>query len=118
MDRIIREARSALSVDTIGSSFNVSAGILSLNTTNANGSSTVIKFSLATTTQRIMLYEDGVSLGPLTSDNVAVTSLVFRHYSTTTASAIKVEMIIEGTSTSTFNVSENFYGTAVVRGSY
>ncbi len=118
MDRIIRETRSASSINSAGSAFNISSGALSLNTTNAVGSSTVIKFALATTTGKIMLYEDNASLGPLTSENAFVSSLVFKQYSTTTSAAVKVEMIIDGMSSSTSHVSENFYGTAVLRGSY
>lgn len=118
MDRIIRETRNATSIYSAQTSWNISNGSLALNTTDSAGSASIIRFYIATSTARAMLEENGVNLGPLTDSNVRVSSLVFRSYSTTTSSAVKIEMTLESASTSPLYVSRNFYGTAVLRGSY
>ncbi len=116
MDRILRETKDATGIDSALSSFNVTSGALALYGLDANGSSTPMKFALSG--GRIVLYENNISLGPITSEDVNVTSLVFRQYSTTTSSAIKVEMIMTNVASSSFAITKNFYGTAVLRGTY
>lgn len=111
MDRMVREIRNATSVDTGASSFGNSSGILTIN----NGPSTTTRFYLSN--QRIYVDENGAVLGPITLSSVRVTSLIFRHIATTTSEAIKIEMTMAG-HTSSPSVSENFYNTAVLRGSY
>lgn len=116
MDRILRVTKDATSIDTAQSSFNVSSGVLALNGLDANSTPVSISFSLSG--GRIMLAENGVNLGPLTTGDTNVTSLIFRQYSTTTSSAVKVEMIMTNASSAPFSTTRNFYGTAVLRGSY
>jgi Tfp pilus assembly protein PilW len=117
MDRIIREARESTSIDTVNSTFGVSSNpVLALNSVNASGTAVAIKFSLSG--GRIRLSENSVDLGPLTAADVEVSSLVFRQYTTSNSSAIKVEMTLSSASTSGMYFSKNFYGTAVLRGSY
>lgn len=118
MDRIIRETRNADSINSAQTSWNISNGSLALNTTDTSGASSVIRFYIATGTSRAMLEENGINLGPLTDSNVRVTSMLFRSYSTSTSAAVKIEMTLESASTSPLYVSRNFYGTAVMRGSY
>ncbi len=121
MDRIIRETRSATSVNTAQTTFNVNLAQSTSTAFTLNGldaSSTAVTIQFYVSGSRLMLKENGITLGPLTPGNVAVTSLVFRSYSTTTSSAVKVEMIIDTASSSGVTTSKNFYGTAVLRGSY
>jgi hypothetical protein len=64
-----------------------------------------------------MIDNNGSPAGPITQSNMQVTSLHFKIMATTTSKAIKYEVIMEGP-TSTPNISEKFYGTAVLRGFY
>lgn len=116
IDRIVRETRNAESIDAANSSFGVTPGTLSLNTFDASDNPMTVRFSVSN--GRVILTENGISLGPITSSNVAVTSLIFRSFSTTTSSAVKIELTLESASTSPVYFSRNFYGTAVLRGSY
>lgn len=118
MDRILRDTRSATSINTAQTSYNVSQGSLSLNTVDASGNSQIVRFFLSTTTAQIMLEENGASLGPITPSDIAVDSLIFRSYATTTSTAVKVEMIISNSTTTPVEFSQNFYGTAILRGTY
>lgn len=118
MDRIVREVRNADSVNSAQTSWNISSGSLGLNSTDQSGTPTTIRFYIATSTSRAMIEENGASLGPITDGNVIVTNLIFRSYATTTSSAVKIEMTITSASTSPIFISRNFYGTAVLRGSY
>ncbi len=118
MDRMTRDIRSATSINTSQTSYNVSQGALSLSTYDSSGNPLTVRYYLATTTARIMLEENGVSLGPITPNDVAVDSLIFKSYSTTTSSAIKIEIIISNSTSTPVDFSQNFYGTAILRGTY
>ncbi|MBU3668442.1 MAG: hypothetical protein FGM57_00575 [Candidatus Taylorbacteria bacterium] len=118
MDRIIRDIRSATGINTSQTSYNVSQGSLSLNTVDSNGTGMTVRYYLATTTSQIMVEENGSLLGPITPSDMSVDSLIFRSYATTTSSAIKVEMIMSNSTTTPVDFSQNFYGTAILRGTY
>ncbi len=118
MDRITRDTRSAISINTSQTSYNVSQGSLSLNTVDTNGTSMIVRYYLATTTSQIMVEENGTLLGPITPSNISVDSLIFRSFATTTSSAIKIEMIMSNSTTTPVDFSMNFYGTAILRGTY
>lgn len=114
MDRIIREIRGATSVNAGDSAFGVDSGRLSLIIPTESGTRSV-EFYL--NNQKIYVEEDDVVIGPLTLSDTRTTSLKFYLIASTTPTAIKFEMTIVGP-TSTPTVSEKFYGTAVMRGSY
>jgi len=109
MDRMISEIRNANSVDTADTTFNSNPGQLSL----INGTSTRKFYVL---NNRLMINEDG-SIGPLTGSDIKVTSLIFRSIATTTSSAVKIELSLRNVASST-SLTENFYMTATLRGSY
>jgi Tfp pilus assembly protein PilW len=117
MERMIREIRNATSVNTAQTSYTVSPGSLSLNTTNASGTAMTVRFYVATSTSRMYMEENGVNLGPLTPSDISVSSLVFKSFSTSTSAAVKIEMTLSSAS-SAVSFSKNFYSTAVIRGSY
>lgn len=121
MDRIIRETRSATSIDTSQSNFGVNLAqnistAFTLNGLNASSSAVSIQFYVSN--GRLMLKENNITLGPVTPSSVSVSSLVFRSYSATTSSAVKVEMTLTTATSSGVISSDNFYGTVVLRGSY
>jgi len=115
LDRMMREARGAQSIDMAESSLGVSPGQLTLDTTDAGGASTTVEFFLSGQTLRIK--EAGADVGPLTPTSTRVTALSFRKIQTANSQAVKIEMTVES-GTSTSYRSKNFYGTAVLRGSY
>ncbi len=115
MERISREIRGALSVDNSNSTFNSSPGILQLNTLDSNGAAKTVKFSVAS--QVLQLTENGTLTGDLTSGNVNVTSLIFRSITTTSGSAVKVELTIQDAK-NTSSPAQNFYDTIILRGGY
>lgn len=116
IDRMNREIRNAISVNTAQTTYNSSPGSLALVSFDSDGDPLAIRFYISN--QRLMLEENGVSLGPLTSADTAVTSLIFRSFSTTTSSAVKIELQLANASTSSYAITKNFYTTAVLRGSY
>lgn len=109
MDRMISEIRNAVSIDSANSTFNSNPGQLSL----INGTSSK-RFYVSN--NRIMINEDGL-VGPLTGSDISIVSLVFRSIATTTASAVKIELSLRNVASST-SLTENFYMTATLRGSY
>ena len=114
MDRMVREIRAAQSIGAINS-FGVSNGVLSLIVPTSGGGTKNVKFYLSS--QKVVVDDDVVTAGQLTLSQVRATSLKFYSLSTTTSSAIKIELTLFGP-TSTPSVSDSFYTTVVMRGSY
>ncbi len=112
-DKFMREVRAATSA-TVVSSYPYTNDTLTLNVSNSSGTHTT-KFYRSG--DRVMMDQNGVQVGPLTLSNARVTSLHFVVMSTTTAQAVKYEIVIIGP-TSTPAVSEKFYGTSIMRGFY
>lgn len=109
IDRMETDIRGAESINTGNSSFNVNPGVLTITT-----GATTTKFYVSN--QRMYVDENGVQVGPLTNADVKVTSLIFRSISTTTSSAVKIEMSLQSSYSSA--LTKNFYMTTVLRGSY
>ena len=115
LERMVREIRDSLSVDSSQSVFNAGDGVLTLGTTDDNGAATTVQFF--TSGQRVHVKEAGVDVGALTASSARVTSLIFRLITEPQAKAIKIEMTIESGQGSGYK-SKPFYTTVVLRGSY
>jgi type II secretory pathway pseudopilin PulG len=115
LERMLRETRDATSIDATQSTFTTSPGVLTLNTTDEAGATTSVQFFLSG--QKVRMKEAGVDQGPLTPTLARITSLIFRRIMTANSQAIKVEMTIESGQGPSYR-TKNFYGTAVLRGSY
>lgn len=122
MDRMIREIRSATSVDTSSSCLfdpplidgcDPELGILKLNKM-VNGTLNAVRFYV--TDGRIMVEENGIETGPLTSSKVTIDYLKFRRSATSTGETLRVELSVMPTGEDT--MIKNFQNTAVLRGSY
>ena len=113
--RMEREIRNATSVNGAQTTYNSSPGSLMLNTTDVNGTAITLRFYLSNS--KVMMDRNGSSLGQLTSSDSIVSSLIFRSISTTTTSAVKIELTIQSGSTTSY-VTKNFYDTAIMRGTY
>jgi type II secretory pathway pseudopilin PulG len=99
MDRISREIRQASTINGAGTSYNIPSGSLLLDTG--------AEFFL--TDGKIMMEQNNVSQGALTTNNVQVGTLMFRRIDTGNSQGVKIEMTIE---------NKNFYNTVMLRGSY
>jgi len=115
LERMVREIRSATSVDLGNSTLASSPGVLQLNTLDSGGNATTVQFYVSGTS--IRLKEAGVDVGPLSPPSARITSLIFRRITTSNSQAIKIEMTVESGSGSAY-ITKNFYVTAVMRGSY
>lgn len=115
LERILRTTKDALSIDSAQSAFASTTGKLTLNTLDDDGNAQVVQFFLAGQTLRMK--ENGVDVGPLTPSEAHVTRLYLTSITTSVSKAVKVEMTIESGTSTTYR-SKNFYGTAVLRGSY
>lgn len=115
-DRMIREIRAASGASLVQSAPIDSSYFDELTLTIPTESGTrTTRFYIEN--EKIMVDENGVQSGPITLAKVRATSLRFFQLSTTTSQAIKFEFVIMGPA-STPSVSEKFYGTAVLRGTY
>ena len=109
-ERIVRDTRTAVSVDTIGSAFDAHPGALSLN----NPDTSTTRFYVEN--GAIKVRENGVYTGTLTASTTAVDNLVFRFINHGTVQAVRVEMTLSDTRDP--GVTRQFADTAVLRGSY
>lgn len=110
MERVVREVRSAQSVSTGGSTFDSHPGTLSLSTLE-DGNPVTVRFALSS--GAIRLTRGGIDLGPLTSDDVTVTNLVFRRADNTESELIRIELSLQAGER-----TEHFYTSVVLRGAY
>lgn len=115
LERIVREIRNAVSVDVLNTSFGTNPGSLSLNSTDSDGNARTVKFVVDSGKLRVI--ENGVDQGPLVQSGVTINNLVFTSSSTPNSTAIKINMTISSGTSTAFR-SEQFYGTAVLRGTY
>lgn len=112
MERMIREIRAAQTVDATASVLNTHPGKLVLT-----GTSSTITFSLLGGEQLFLKKNTGSPASPtsqggpasLTSSSTRITNLVFTHLMASSSEAVRVRMTMN---------NKNFYGTAVLRGSY
>ena len=114
-ERITREIRNANQVSTSGSTFGTHPGELVLSSTNESGDPITLEFRLSGDV--LHLYKDGVDQGPLTSTEVAVSELVFRHSVATTSELIRLDLELTGEEGAA-DLIRSFHVSTVLRGSY
>jgi type II secretory pathway pseudopilin PulG len=112
LERITRDIKTASSVDVINSVLGVSPGTLVLTATYS-GVSTTTKFYLDGGVLKVDV--NGIYEGPLTSASTTVSSLIFYRMTNTISSAIKVDMTLQ-TSISSTTKTKIFHTTAVLKG--
>ncbi len=115
LEKMAREARNSLSIDTAASTFNTSPGTLRLNTTDDSGNPLTVEFFLSGGIVRVR--EGGVDIGPLSSSKATITSLIFQLIVTDNSEAVRITMTLESGQGKSFK-TRTFYATAVIRGSY
>lgn len=112
IERINREARSADAIVVASSIFDSHPGKLVLSSEIGGGPPRTVEFYLLD--GQLILKEDGVDTGALTSAEATVTSLVFRRFASSTVEGVRTEIsLTSGTSTS-FR-SETFYTSVLLR---
>lgn len=117
LERILREARLADSVDIIGSTLGVHPGELHLNTIVGPNDETKTTRNFSLQGNDLMIRE-GTSEAVALTSGVEITNLVFYFLTaSTTSEAIRIEMALSD-SAGRFQTSQNFSGTAVLRRSY
>ena len=115
LDSMLREIRSSRSVNLGESIFDSNPGKISLSSLNEDGSLRTVIFALNSGTLEIS--ENGATAIPLTSNEVTISSLIFKYSSSTNSEAIGVK--IETTSgEGVFQKSEKWQSFSVLRGSY
>ncbi len=115
MERLSREIRQAESVDLVHSTLGSSPGVLQLNSRDSAGTPMTVRFAIAS--GNLNLYENGTLVDNLVMENISPTSLIFRRIATTNSEAVKIELTVQDTS-STSTKTENFYNTVILRGTY
>lgn len=114
-ERIVREIRSATSIDFTDSSFGVNPGVLKLNTHDSLGDDAVVEFFVSG--GKLHVSEDDVDQGPLVLSHVTVDRLVFFNVTESGVPAIRFEL--EMTSSRGGRTETRFFsGAAVLRNTY
>ena len=90
LEVMTREIRQSTSVDTVNSTFNTVNGALQLNTQDINGEPRVVRFYLDSGVVKIN--ENGAYLGPLSSSDVHVNSLIINLATSTKQNLLKIEL--------------------------
>jgi len=116
MERITREIRLADSVDIAGSALGTSPGKIKVNTVDDLGSATTKEFFLSGT--GVYAKEGASTPEALTSSSTEITSLIFRRITAGEVSeSVKINLTAR-VKVGNLEKTENFYNTAIMRGSY
>lgn len=115
LDRMIREIRNAKSVD-ISSILGTNPGHLILNTTDSGGNPKTVEFYLESGV--LKMEENTVVSGPLSRSDVTISSLMFWLIDNQKADAVRITMTVNANQPDGSVHTENFYATAILRGSY
>jgi len=115
MERMLRDIRSARSIDMVNSTLNSSPGKLVLSGRDIDGNNYTLEFSVAGGT--LKLAKNGGAAGPLTIPGITVNSLVFRNLSNSVSDGVKIELSLSG-SNGGVTKSLDLFGFAVLRNSY
>lgn len=120
LDRLTRTARNADDIVIASStpSGTDPSAIALIATDAATGVSTTTVFTVDTVTKRVVLYENGIYLGPITKESVSVIGFKVIHIVSSNSKAIRVELSLLSDQATPAVISKNFYDTAVLRGSY
>lgn len=123
MERMASEIRLANGIDDAGSAFATSSGKLKLNTTDDLGAPTTIEFfrsglPAGEAGAGIFVKEGAGASEALTASTTEITSLVFNKITSSTVSkAVKISLTAKAKG-GRMEKTENFYNTAILRGSY
>lgn len=115
MERISREIRQASSVTVANSTLGSSPGILEMASTDYSGTAQTVKFTLAS--GAVNLYINGSLIGNLVGQNISATSLIFRRFTTTAGTGVKIELTIQD-QRGKDRKTANFYNSIILRGDY
>jgi type II secretory pathway pseudopilin PulG len=114
MTRDIKDADGFIASSTV---LQVANGSLALFKQDiASGQSTTTEYYVEN--DRLYVRENGIVLGPLTKQSINVTALIFRRIDTGESTAFKIEMSLQTDQAAPNVISNNFYNTVVMRGSY
>lgn len=114
MERMLREIRSSSGVDIAQSSFGSNPGSLYLNQT-VSGNPSLLSFSLSGS--NVEIQRDGDDQGTLLHPGVYGDSLVFSLLDSGRSKMIKIKMTLR-TNNGQSVLVQNYYGSALLRGSY
>lgn len=117
LDRLTREIKNSTSIDLSNSIMDSDSGKLSLNVASSTGS---YNTRIYASSSRLYIIRDGVELGPLSPDGVKVTLINYSLISSanSTATGIRMELVLESPGDSQAKWSKTFYATAIMRGTY
>ena len=110
LERMVREIRSASSVNQAQSTLSANPGHLVLI-----AGATTTDFSVSN--GALVVKQNSILEGPLTTASTTVTNLIFRLITTPFSSAVKIEMTLQAQSGS-ITQSAKYFDTVVLRNSY
>jgi type II secretory pathway pseudopilin PulG len=115
LERMSREIRISNSIDTANSTLDSNPGVLQLTSIDSSGSLRVVKFVVSSGT--MSFYENGALSGNLSGQNITVSSIIFRKFTTTVGTGVKIEMVLMDKRGKRHRI-ENFYDSIILRGDY
>lgn len=110
LERMVRDMRSADTVNTGLSTLGTSPGTLALT-----DGATTTRFYISS--GRLVVSVNGVELGPLTPEEVTVEDLIFQRYVGATTEMVRASLTLS-VSSKAASSTRTYYGSGVLRGSY
>lgn len=116
LERITRDVRNATAINVGASSFATSTGVLTITTKDDAGSFVATTYKLSTTTNTVLLTQNGVT-GPLTPAEAPVSDLTFWRFSTTQSDGVRIRVTMTGYANGK-TATQTFYTSVLSRGQY
>jgi len=111
LERIVRDIKGATTITAAESSF----GTSSPPSLTLVAGTTTTKFSLSG--GNVLLTQNGIEIGPLTSEDVTVEQLYFLRYTGVSTELVRVVLTLSA-SNKAASTTRTFFGSGVLRGSY
>jgi len=115
LEKISREARGAISVDTTTSVLGANPSTLAFNTRDSGGAARSVKFFVNGSSLRFS--ENSTDKGAITGSKTAVSNFVARKITTGKSEAVKIEFALQSSDVNA-TTTKSFYTTIVLRNSY
>jgi prepilin-type N-terminal cleavage/methylation domain-containing protein len=115
LERVTKEIRNGISIDTSNSTFNSTNGKLTLSTKSPTEVTKTVALYLDQGVLKIS--ENGTYTGQLTASSTTITDFTLVHITQEETEAIKITLTLQAGS-GAYIKREDFYTTAVLRGTY
>jgi Tfp pilus assembly protein PilW len=115
MEKLTRDIKSSVNIDSSASTFGANPGRLSMNTITASGTPTTVEYRVIG--DALYLFENGVGRGAIMASTTRLDGLIFNFMQAGQVQGVKIDLHLRPAGATTVD-SQHYYSTVLLRGSY